>query len=112
MASMSQESQSNDTSDVTILAAPAASTTRMVPQGGIKICNNDTASATFTIQKLLTGPADRLLEKAVTLAAGDTWTNSWFVNLDVATSTLQVFLSAAVTTNQLDIDVSYRDEAQ
>ena len=112
MASLSQESQSNDTTDVTILAAPAASTTRMVPVGGIKICNNDTVQADMTIQKAITGPADRILEKAVAISAGDTWYNLWPVNLDVATSTLEIFLGAAVTTNQLDIDVSYRDEAQ
>lgn len=111
MASLSQESQSNDTTDVTILSAPGSSTTRMVPVKGIKIYNNDTAAATVTLQKKLTGPADRIIEK-FTLQPAETYVNDWVVNLDDTTTTLEIFLAAAVTTNQLNIDVSYRDESQ
>jgi hypothetical protein len=113
MASLSQETEVNNasgTADVTVLAAPASSTTRMIPENGITIYNNTGASATITIQKALAA-SDKIKENFV-LASKDTWTNAWVTNLDLATSTLQVFVDSTISSGTLDIDVSYRDEAQ
>ena len=113
MASMSQESQylaADLTNDVTILSAPGASTTRMVPKDGITIYNNSGGSVTITVQKKITG-GDRVKEN-FPLSDKDTWTNSWFCNLDATTSTLEIFLASAISSGSIDIDVDYRDEAQ
>ena len=57
MASNSDDGVTNDATDVTMVAAPAASTTRMVPRFGLKIYNADTKSATVTVQKKQAGTA-------------------------------------------------------
>jgi len=111
MAYQNQFSVSNGTTDVTVLAAPAASTSRTVRPGGINIFNNDTADITVTLQ-VNDNSTDRVLDKA-TISAGDAWSNDKFVIcLDATNQTLEIFLAGAVAANEADISVVYRDEAQ
>jgi len=111
MAEMNQFSTSNNTTDVTILSAPAASTSRKVAPGGINIFNNDTSDITVTIQVNDNG-TDRIIDKP-TISPDDPWSNDKFrLCLDAITQTLEIFLSGTVAANQADIMVVYRDEAQ
>ena len=62
----------NGTSAVTVVAAPAASTRRII--NTITVENNDTAAVTITVGYLNTA-STRVIAK-VTLQVGDTWTTS------------------------------------
>lgn len=110
MADRSGSGTTNSTTAVDIVAAPAASTTRMVPAKGINVYNADTATAAGKIQ-LVDGAATIVLE-AFSIAAGGNFQNSGFYSLDATNKKLQVVLDAAITTNQLDWVSKWRDEAQ
>ena len=111
MAYMNQFSVSNGTTDVTILAAPAASTSRTIPAGGINIVNLDTADIVVTLQIKDDG-TDRV-QDIMTIAPNMSWSNDKQVLcLDATTQTLEVYLGGAVTATEADISVMYRDEAQ
>ena len=112
MAYMNQFSTSNGATDVTILAAPAASTSRTIPAGGIVIANLDTATVNVTLQINDNG-TDRELYPDIEILPDDTWTNQKSVHvLDATTQTLEIYLSGAVAANEISISVTYRDEAQ
>ena len=112
MANANNHGTSNGTTDVNITGTVPASTTRMIPANGLIIYNADTVLATVTIQYHNTsGAVDRVLEVA-SLANGATWFNDWPISLDDTTERIEIYLSGAVTTNELDWFVSYRDEAQ
>ena len=112
MAYMNQVSTSNGTTDVTILAAPAADTSRTVNAGGINITNLDTAQIVVTLQVNNNG-TDVVLENGITLEAGESWSNDKNIYcLDATTQTLEIYLGGAVTATEADIFVMYRDEAQ
>jgi len=112
MAYMNQFSTSNGTTDVTILSAPAASTSRTIPAGGICIANLDTATINVTLQ-IKDNATDRVLYNDIEIQADDSWTNAKSVHvLDATNQTLEIYLAGAVTTTEADISVMYRDEAQ
>ena len=113
MAYKNQFSVSNGTTDVTILATPAASTTRTIPAGGINIVNRDTASIVVTLQIKETAVGDHVQEDAFTILAGKSWSNDKQVMcLDSTAETLEIFLAGAVSATEAKISVMYRDEAQ
>jgi len=112
MAWQNQFSTSNSTADVTILAAPAASTSRMVPAGGIVISNLDTATINVTLQ-VNDNSTDRIVYPDIEILPDDVWTNQKSIHvLDATTQTLEIYLAAAVAANQASISVTYRDETQ
>jgi len=111
MAGLNNKGTSNSTTDVTVVAAPGASTSRLIPKGGITVYNNDTVAATVTLQFHVTTPTDTILEQAI-ISPGKTYINSMPIVLDATDESLEIYLSAAVTTNQLDWFTHYRDEAQ
>ena len=112
MAWMNQFSKTNGTADVTVLSAPAASTSRRIPAGGLNIYNNDTTDMTLTVQINQNDTADRLLDKPV-LNSGDAWSNSKFVVcLDGADQSLEVFCADTSSVDKGHITVMYRDESQ
>lgn len=112
MAWQNQFSTTNSTLDVTIVSAPAASTSRMIPAGGIVVANNDTATITATL-KILDDATDRILYPSIEILAGATWTNQKSVHcLDATTQSLEIVLAVAPATTQADVTVTYRDEAQ
>lgn len=103
----SQEAQSNDTTDTTVVAAPAASTQRII--SSIKVHNTDTAVATITIKKAK-GASEWLLHTETALAVSGNFEVRDIV-LDATDETVEVVLSGAVTTNQLDVVSTYADKA-
>jgi len=112
MANRNQTSVSNGVTEVIVLASPSASTTRTIGAGWINITNLDTASIVVTLQ-LADGAVNTVLESAITIAVGDSWSNDKNVyTLDANTQQLEVFLAGAVATTEADIMVSYRDEVQ
>ena len=112
MAYMNQFSVSNGTTDVTILAAPAASTSRTINAGAITIANNDTATINVTLQ-INDNATDRVLYPDIEILAGDVWTNQKSIHcIDAVNQTVEIFLAAATATSAADISVVYRDEAQ
>ena len=112
MAGRNQFSVSNGVTDVTILAPPAASTTRTVGAGHLNIVNRDTASIVVTIQ-IKENTTDHVQEQAITILAGKSWSNDKQVMcLDEDDETLEIFLAGAVVATEAKISVMYRDEAQ
>ena len=112
MAYQNQFSVSNGTTDVTALAAPAASTTRTIQAGGLNIVNLDTASIVVTVQINDNG-TNRVQESAITLLTGKSWSNDkQIMCLDATTQTLEIFLAGAVAATEADISIMYRDEGQ
>jgi len=111
-AYMNQFSVSNGTTDVTILAAPAASTTRMVGAGCINIVNLDTSDIVVTLQ-VNDNTTNRVQEKAITIPPSDSWSNDkQIICLDATTQTLEIYLAGAVAATEADISVVYRDILQ
>ena len=111
MAAANTHGTSNGTTDVTVISAPGASTSRLIPRGGITIYNNDTASATIYLQFHDDSPTDVLLEK-ITLAAGNTYTLSMPLVLDATNETIEIYLAGAVATNELTWFAHYLDAEQ
>ena len=110
MADVNVNGQSNDTTDVTIVSAPGASTTRMIPRYGLSIYNADTVAATIYLQ-LKDTATDRIIEKAV-IDPGETYFNTSYISLSTANQSLEFYLDSAVTTNQLPFVGKYREESQ
>ena len=111
MAGANNKGTSNGTTDVTVVAAPGASTSRLIPVGGITVFNNDTATATVTLQFHATTPTDTVLEQEE-IASNKTYTNTMPIVLDATDESLEIYLSAAVATTELDFFSHFRDEAQ
>jgi hypothetical protein len=112
MAWQNQFSVTNSTTDVTIVTAPAANTSRMIPAGGIVVANKDTATITATI-KILNTATDVILYPSIEILPGATWSNQKTVHcLDATTQSLEIVLAAAPAATQADVTVTYRDEAQ
>lgn len=112
MAYRTQFSSSNGTTDVTILTAPSASTSRTINAGAITIANNDTELINVTLQ-INDNSTDRVLYPNIEILAGDVWTNQKSIHcIDATTQTLEIFLAAATTTTAASIAVVYRDEVQ
>lgn len=110
MADGSTNGITTGTTAVTVVAAPAASTTRMIPARGVSLYNADTVAATGYFQ-LLDTAAIRIIEK-FTISVNETWTNDNFIALSTVNQSLQIVMSAAATTTELDFVSKHRDEAQ
>lgn len=98
----------NNTTAVTAVAAPSSGVSRVVR--GIFVYNNDTASATVIINKVISGTSYTLFK--TTLAPGTTaefGNQNEFTALDATTKSIQVVLVGAITTNQLQIDANWGD---
>lgn len=115
MAWQNYISQSNNTSDVTILTAPANGYSRAIPAGCINFFNKDVIDHTIILQLHTTtpAPADYILDKITIEANVGGWSNDKNIYcLDEETQTLEIFLNETHNTNPIDIFVTYRDEAQ
>jgi len=110
MADGNSNGVTNGTTAVDVIAAPVASTTRMIPARGISLYNADTVAATGFFQ-LLDTAAVRIIKKLV-IPVGETWTNDNYISLTTINQSLQIVMSAAATTTALDYVAKYRDEAQ
>jgi len=107
---MSKITNSNGTTVVTIVDAPAASTTRIVAaNGGVTAYNSSGASVTFDIQ-LGNTLVTNVIEKVI-LGANDTYINDWSLALDGTTNTLEFVGSTAFGT-VVDIITRYSDQGQ
>lgn len=103
----SQEAQSNDTTDTTVVAAPAASTQRLI--SSIKVHNTDTAVATVTIKKAKAA-SEWPVHTETALAVNGNFEVRDLV-LDATDETIEIVLSGAVSTNQLNVVSTYADKA-
>lgn len=102
----SADGVSNDTTDVTVVAAPAASTQRTV--GVITVFNSDTASATVTV-KYVNGASGRVVyEEAIPV--GSTLEIDVPIILDTTSKSVEIVLAGAVTTTALDWTASWVDK--
>jgi hypothetical protein len=95
----------NGTSEVTLVAAPASATRRIVKN--INISNIDTAAVTVTLQ-LAISSTRRTIYK-VTLAAGDTLNYESVIVLDATTKSVIAKMSGAAATTNPDFVTSYGD---
>lgn len=98
---------SNNTSEVTIVAAPASGKRRIVKS--LNIYNKDTVSATVELR--YKASSTRIICKT-TLSTGDTLVcgeEDFFV-LDSTAKSITFVLSGSVTTNQLEFCASYLEE--
>lgn len=96
---------SNDTTDVTIVSAPSSGQQHIIPANNLTIYNADTVSAEVVL-KIDKNGTEYIIE-VLTLSPGETMYNSTRIILDATDEVLQIVLTAAVTTNQLDVVVSY-----
>jgi len=95
----------NSTTAVTIVAAPAASTRRIVRS--IVVQNKDTASVTLTL--LYDNNATQRQICKVALAANDTLSVDDVFVLDATTKTIKAKLAGAVAANQPEFVATYGD---
>lgn len=105
-----QESTLNGVTPVTILAAPAAATQRIVPANGIGLDNEDTAVITVTLKKL-GGAVTPITLARKTLDVGDTFFYPKTIVLDGVGESLTMVLSGAIATTNPDVDVAYLDHS-
>ena len=110
MADGSNDGTTNGTTAVTVVAGPAASTTRMLPARGISLYNADTVAMVGKF-RLNNNGTFRII-KAFEIPVGETWVNDNYISLDVATKSLEIVLDAAITTTQGDWVSKHRDEVQ
>lgn len=110
MADGSNDGVTNNTTAVTVVAGPAASTTRMVPARAISLYNADTVAMVGKFQ--LNNNSTIRIIKAFEIPPGETWVNDNYISLDAATKSLEIILDAAITTTQGDWVSKHRDEAQ
>lgn len=110
MANQNNNGVTDDTTDVTIVAAPLVDVSRMLPKGSLSVYNKDTAAIKVFL-KLKDGANDRIIEEGLA-EPGDTFLNDKTHTLDTVNKILEIYLEAAVTANQADWEVEYRDEAQ
>lgn len=101
----SSNGTSNSTTPVEVVAAPAAATRRLVKS--ITVYNADTASATITLT-FDNGATERVLNKT-TLSVGDQLYFDDTIVLANTSSSINLVLSGAVTTTQLDWTAHYGD---
>jgi hypothetical protein len=103
----SSNGATNNTTPVTIVAAPSSGVYRQVKW--INVYNADTASATVTI-KLVTSGGSTTTIGVVTLSAGSNYTTDtaehYWLN---SNQTITIVLSGSITTNQLQWTTSSGD---
>ena len=99
------ELNTNDTTPVTVVPAPAASEQHVVGVHSITLYNADSANMTFEFSKD-DGSTNFIIER-FTLAPNESWTNSSRIVLSTTSDSLELVLTGVVTTSQGDIAVSY-----
>jgi hypothetical protein len=110
MADGSNDGTTNSTTAVTVIAAPAASTTRMIPARSVSLYNADTVAMAGKF-RLNNNGTFRVI-KAFEIPVGETWVNDNYISLDATTKSIEIILDAAITTTQGDWVSKHRDEAQ
>lgn len=95
----------NGTSEVTLVAAPAASTNRLVKT--ITIQNADTVLQTITLRKVSAGGTRQIWKGD--LDAGDTLIWNDVIGLDDTGSTIRAVMAAAATTTNPDYTATWAD---
>ena len=110
MADGSNNGVSNGTTAVTLVAAPAASTSRMIPRYGLSVFNADTAAAQGYLQLNDNGTIRKI--ERIDRGALQSYFNTSYITLTTNTMTLEFVMDAAHTTTALDFVVKYRDEVQ
>lgn len=98
---------SNSTTAVTVIAAPASGKRRLIRS--LSIHNNDTVSATVTIQINNSGTKYILHKEA--LDSGKQLLYDRVMVLAATTESLEIVLGGAITTNQLDYFAVYAEVA-
>ncbi len=97
----------NGATPVTLVAAPAERTQRLIKK--IFIHNTDTAAATVTVRHVTSGGSTFIIH-VETLAAGAELTLEHLV-LDATTQTITVLLGGAVSTTELSCTAHFADLA-
>lgn len=92
---------------VTVLAAPVLYQTRRLAY--LSVFNADTVVQDVTLQ-LNDDSTIRRIKKQAALAVGASFEFDKPIMLDTVDKTLEIVLGGAVTTNELEINVSFRDE--
>lgn len=103
----SNNGTTNDTTLVTVVASPGASTKRLVKD--ITVYNNDTVEATVTL-RYYNGTNRKILCK-VALQTGEQLYYDEPIVIPDTSSTVEIILAGAVTTTQLDWTSHYGDSA-
>lgn len=93
------------TTPVTILAAPAASTQRVLPSGGASVHNADTVAHDITFRKLK-GATPTIVQKLAAVPAGGLAVLAKKVVLDATDESLQALTDATATTTEPTFDVA------
>jgi hypothetical protein len=101
---IANEGLTNSTTPVTVLAAPAASTQRVVPRNGVNVVNRDTVNVTLTLSKNKGGTLYSLA--VVTLATLEMYTYPGVIVLDATNESVELVLGGAVTTSQPSFDAA------
>lgn len=101
----SSNGTTNSTTPVEVVAAPGSSTRRLIRS--ITVFNADTAAATLTLT-YDNGVTERVLNRT-TLSIGDQLYFDDTVVLANTSSSINIVLAGAVTTNQLDWTAHYGD---
>jgi len=102
--------KSDGLTPVTIVDAPAASTSRMIPAKSLKIVNTAATNVSFWVQLANTVITNKV-ESLVDLAPNDSYYNDAVIILSGTTNTLEVQGITAFGT-ALDITVHYSDQGQ
>ena len=110
MADGSNNGVTTGASAVTVVAAPAASTTRMIPRYGISLLNVDTATVKGYLQLNDNGTVRKI--ERIDRDATTSYFNTSYISLTDATMSLEIVLDAAAATTEPDFVVKFRDEAQ
>lgn len=100
------EGNTNGTTKVTILDAPAdPDTQRVVPANGLSFYNADTVAHIYTVQKLKNATTT-IVWKSTSVAAGDTVLMPKKVTLDADDESLEAVVDADLTTTESTFDIS------
>jgi hypothetical protein len=99
----------NNTTAVTAVAAPASGKRRLIRS--VSIHNADTASATATIRLNDSNSGNNFIIDKQTITSGSTYLLDRVLVLASTTESLQIILAAAITTNHLDYVVVYAEVA-
>lgn len=94
---------SNSTTNVTVVAAPGASETRVIKS--ISVYNADTVQATVTL-KYYDGTNERIMCK-IPLETGETLLYDSILVLNTTSTIIRLVLAGAITTNQLHFTAHY-----
>lgn len=96
----------NSTTAVTALAAPGASTQRVIPRKGVSVNNLDTVVHNIVMQKNKAATITVIQRFGSVAALGGTAILDKVVVLDATDESFEIVMEEALTTTQPDFDVS------